>query len=82
MTFDPTDISRRIRALGTEISPAAIEGTAALYASFHEHEPYEGVCLARDVSYGPNERHRLDVFQVTGGAQPGASLRTSLRRWT
>jgi triacylglycerol lipase len=72
MTLDPTDISRRIRALGTEISRAAIEGTAALYAPFHEREPYEGVSLARDVSYGSNERHRLDVFHAAGAAQPTA----------
>jgi acetyl esterase/lipase len=63
MSFDRVDIARRIRALGTEISPAAIEGTAALYAPLHEREPYRAVTVTRDVSYGANERHRLDVFQ-------------------
>jgi triacylglycerol lipase len=63
MSFDRLDIARRIRALGTEISPAAIEGTAALYAPLHEREPYRAVTVTRDVSYGANERHRLDVFQ-------------------
>jgi triacylglycerol lipase len=65
MAFDIAQISRRIRALGCEISPQAIEGTAALYAPYQEREPYSGVNVARDVSYGPNERHRLDVFQAT-----------------
>ena len=71
MAFDPLEISRRIRALGTEISPASIEGTAALYAPFHEREPYDGVTVIRDVRYGANERHRLDVFQPAGAAEPG-----------
>jgi triacylglycerol lipase len=70
MAFDPIEISRRVRALGTEISPASIEGTAALYAPFHEREPYAGVEVVRDLSYGPNERHRLDVFRATV-ARPG-----------
>jgi triacylglycerol lipase len=70
MTFDPIEISRRVRALGTEISPASIEGTAALYAPFQEREPYAGVNVARDLTYGPNERHRLDVFQASGGSTP------------
>ncbi|MBV8574845.1 MAG: alpha/beta hydrolase [Acetobacteraceae bacterium] len=61
-------IARRIRALGTEISPAAIEGTAALYAPLHEREPYGGMSVTRDVRYGANERHRLDVFQAAGGS--------------
>src|SRR5258708_5901207 len=74
MTFDPAAISRRIRELGAQISPAAIEGTAAIYAPFHEREPYAGATLTRDVSYGPHERHRLDVFQPAAGAAAGAGV--------
>ncbi len=76
MAFDLIEISRRIRALGTEISPEAIEGTAALYAPFHEREPYRDVRVTRDVAYGANERHRLDVFQPSGvrGARPAPVL--------
>jgi len=70
MTFDLAEVSRRIRALGTEISPQAIEGTAAIYAPFHEREPYREVSVVRDVRYGANERHRLDVFRPSG---PGAA---------
>ncbi|MGH8148745.1 MAG: alpha/beta hydrolase [Steroidobacteraceae bacterium] len=68
MSFDLAEISRRIRALGTEISPEAIQGTAALYAPYQEREPYAGIRVTRDASYGPNERHRLDVFQASAGA--------------
>jgi acetyl esterase/lipase len=73
MSFDLAEVTRRIRALGTEISPEAIQGTAALYAPFQEREPYAGVEVTRDVSYGANERHRLDVFRAAtrgAGARP------------
>ncbi|MGH8227109.1 MAG: alpha/beta hydrolase fold domain-containing protein [Steroidobacteraceae bacterium] len=73
MSFDFISISRRIRTLGTEISPEAIQGTAALYAPFHEHEPYrDDVRITRDVSYGENERQRLDIFEPAGAAAPQA----------
>jgi acetyl esterase/lipase len=73
MQFDLLEISRRLRALGTEISPQAIEGSAALYAPFHEREPYRSVAVTRDASYGPNERHRLDVFRPQPAAAAAGS---------
>ncbi|HUN27242.1 MAG TPA: alpha/beta hydrolase [Steroidobacteraceae bacterium] len=78
MTFDLQEISRRIRALGTEISPQAIEGTAAIYAPFHEREPYRAVIVSRDERYGPNERHRLDVFEPAAAGAGGAPARPVL----
>jgi acetyl esterase/lipase len=62
MQLDLTVMSRHIRALGDEISPRTIEGTAALYAPFQEREPYRSVQVIRDIRYGSHERHRLDVF--------------------
>jgi acetyl esterase/lipase len=73
MAFDLKEISRRVRALGTEISPQSIQGTAAVYAPFHELEPYTSVKVTRDATYGANERHRLDVFcpdPAPGGSRP------------
>jgi len=72
MAFDLRDMSRRVRALGTQIAPASIEGTAALYAPLHEREPYEGVTVTRDARYGAHERHRLDVLAPARTA-PGGS---------
>jgi acetyl esterase/lipase len=68
MNFSLLEISRRIRGLGREISPQAIEGTAAVYAPFQEREPYREVSIERDMRYGPHERHRLDVFRPSGAA--------------
>ncbi len=70
MSFDAAETARRVRTLGTEITPQSIEGTAALYAPHHEREPYRGVEVARDVSYGAHERQRLDVFAPTPADGP------------
>ena len=37
-----------------------------LFTEFHEKAPYRGVKLERDVSYGPDERNRMDVFSGDG----------------
>lgn len=62
----PADIARRIREIGRVIDPPA---TAAIYAPLHEKEPYAGVKVTRDLRYGTDDRHALDVFEP---AQPGA----------
>ena len=65
----PADIAAKIRAIGPVIDPPA---TAAVYAPLHAREPYSGVKIARDVKYGPDARHALDVFapEAAGGALP------------
>ncbi len=42
MSLDIFAMAAKVRALGNEITPAAIEGTAKLYGPEHEHEPYQG----------------------------------------
>ena len=65
----PADIAAKIRAIGPVIDPPA---TAAIYAPLHPHEPHAGVRIARDVKYGLDARHTLDVFAPdgAGGARP------------
>ena len=55
----PSDIRKALQELGTAIEPLA---TAAMYEPLQRTEPYEGVRVTRDLAYGPDERHRLDVF--------------------
>ena len=55
----PAGIRKALQELGTAIEPLA---TAALYEPLQRTEPYEGVRVTRDLAYGPDERHRLDVF--------------------
>lgn len=70
MSLDIIEMAARIRALGDQIVPETIEGTAKLYGPHHEREPYQGVKVTRDHAYGADPRHLLDVFepQSAGGA--------------
>ncbi len=70
MSEDIFAMAAKVRALGSEITPPAIEGTARLYGPEHEHEPYQGVKLSRDLSYGPDPRHLLDVFEAAASGLP------------
>jgi triacylglycerol lipase len=59
-------IARAIRAAGPVIDPPAAK---ALYAPLladmpHGHEP------VRDIAYGTDERHRLDVYPPVGAGAP------------
>jgi acetyl esterase/lipase len=72
MSLNIFEMASKIRALGDQIVPAAIEGTAKLYAPFHEVEPYRDVKVSRDQAYGSDPRHLLDVFEphTTGSPRP------------
>ena len=59
----PADVAAKVKALGRVINPPA---TAAIYAPrVLDKEPYAGVRVQRDVAYGTNARHLLDVFTPT-----------------
>jgi triacylglycerol lipase len=64
--FDLSETARRVRALGSDMGMPTIGASAALYIPFHESEPYRGVQLTRDISYGADARNRLDVFRPDG----------------
>lgn len=61
------DVWAQIRSLGYELTPAQIEATTALMAPFAPR-PGPDVTVHRDVAYGPDPRHRLDVFVPAAGA--------------
>lgn len=66
----PAAIERRLREIGRVSAPVE---TRPLYAPLHGSEPYAGVRISRDVPYGPDERHRLDIFmpeERAGGPRP------------
>jgi acetyl esterase/lipase len=56
------EIRAQLQALGTELSPALLQGTSALLASIAA--PRDTVVeVTRDHFYGPDPRNRLDVFR-------------------
>ena len=63
----PPDVAERVKAIGPVIDPPR---TAAIYAPLQQKEPYAGVQVLRDLKYGPDARHALDVFIPEGGGGP------------
>src|ERR1700759_5391266 len=70
MSLNIQEMATRMRELGEQIVPAAIEGTEKLYAPYHEREPYQSVKVSRDQAYGTDARHLLDVFAPQPGGAP------------
>ena len=61
------DLAQGLAHIGRVVAPPPTE---KLYAPLHEREPYAGVQVRRDVRYGADARHLLDVFQ-SGAPQTG-----------
>ncbi len=55
------EIRAKLAALGTELSPQFMQGTKELMASLTAPTD-PAVKVTRDQRYGPDERHRLDLF--------------------
>jgi acetyl esterase/lipase len=59
-------IARRVAAIGDVVGPEQAAASRELFAPLHETPPHDGVEIGRHLSYGPHERHRLDVFAPAG----------------
>lgn len=57
-----TDVAAEIRRLGRAFNPDILKATYALFAPLQQRAPKDGVEVVKDIAYGDNERHRLDVF--------------------
>ena len=55
----PDHIDTGLRQIGPVVAPAPTE---ALYAPLSERAPFAGLTTRRDIPYGPDARHLLDVF--------------------
>jgi acetyl esterase/lipase len=56
-------IAQQVRALGAEFGPAALAATRAIYRP--QLDLSEAAKERFDVAYGPDARHRLDVYRPT-----------------
>ncbi|MBX9647649.1 MAG: alpha/beta hydrolase [Xanthobacteraceae bacterium] len=61
------DLAWKLLEIGRAIDPPK---TAALYAPLQQKEPYPDVKTAREIKYGPAERHLLDVFTPEANSPP------------
>lgn len=66
----PSDVAAKLKEIGPVLNPAMIQSTFDLYVS-RVTKAYPGVSSTEDIAYGPDERHRLDVF---AGARPERAM--------
>lgn len=57
---------------GQTVAPS-IRATVDAFRPLHEAAPKEGVAILRDVAYGPDPRHRLDIFRPEPKGEPDAA---------
>jgi acetyl esterase/lipase len=57
----PPDVIAQLAALDTEITPQLAQASWALLTPFHEKAGYTAPKIDRDLAYGDDPRHRLDV---------------------
>lgn len=62
------DVFSELRRIGEEFSPRAIDATRQLFAA-SVLRPDAATVVHRDLSYGTDARHRLDVFTAAGAAR-------------
>jgi triacylglycerol lipase len=67
----PADLAPKLREMGAVLNPQMIQATFALYIP-RVPKAAPGVSSVEDIAYGPDERHRLDVFAppARGRAMP------------
>lgn len=62
----PPALAARIREVGPVVDA---RGMAALYTPLQEREPYAGIQVTRDLSYGPDAQNLADVFTPADGGR-------------
>lgn len=68
MGFSFSTYSGQIASLGRELTPQMLAGAREGVQAYLDMAPFPDVNIQRDVSYGPDERHRLDIFTPTDKA--------------
>jgi triacylglycerol lipase len=69
----PSDVIEQLRGLDPAITPELAQSSWALLTPFHEKAGYTAPRIDRDLRYGHDPRHRLDVHS-SGGEGTGAGV--------
>lgn len=56
------EYAAKIKAVGREINPETLKATRAIIEPLIDKSILDGLKITRDLKYGNDERHRLDVF--------------------
>ena len=62
----PQDVIAQLKAMGSAITPELAQSSWALLTPFHEKAGYTAPKIDRDLRYGDDPRHRLDVHTAGG----------------
>lgn len=68
MKMTNKSLREEIRSLGSTLNPPMIAQCMAIYARFQPDPAASAARVARDVAYGPDARHRLDIFTGAEGS--------------
>ena len=63
----PPDVIAQLAALDPEVTPQLAQASWALLTPFHEKAGYTAPQIDRDLAYGDDPRHRLDVHTAGDG---------------
>ena len=66
------EIRARLESLGRDLTPEMLGGTNQLFAQMNAGVGSD-IRVTRDIAYGPDERHRLDLFVREGKTPATAS---------
>lgn len=64
----PPEVAAKLKEIGAVLNPPMIQATFELYIP-RVAKGYPGVSSTEDIAYGPDERHRLDVFAPAARAE-------------
>ena len=67
----PADVAQALREIGPQIDGAR---TSALYAPLHAGRTHPGVEVQREQAYGPDPKHRADVFTPRDAGSAGKPI--------
>ncbi|HEX5421715.1 MAG TPA: alpha/beta hydrolase [Gammaproteobacteria bacterium] len=56
-------LRNELRAFGRDLVPQLLDGTHKLFTELHGRIEPGAAAVTRDLRYGPDERHRLDLFR-------------------
>ena len=63
------EYAAKIKALGREINPETLKATRDIIEPLIDSSMLDGIKVTRDLQYGENDRHRLDVFTDEGSKE-------------
>jgi triacylglycerol lipase len=66
----PSGVIAELTAMGPWITPEMVQRSGALLKPFHDKAGYTAPVIKRDLRYGEDERHRLDVHTSGDGSAP------------